>query len=53
VEFCIAPFMDKDGVEEGDQGKLRWPHDHWEDYAEGSRYRWLSSPSSRNGRTDD
>lgn len=39
VEFCIAPFMDKDGVEEGDQGKLRWPHDHWEDYAEGSRYR--------------
>ncbi len=26
------PFMDKDGVEEGDQGKLRAPHDHNRDY---------------------
>ncbi len=28
VEFCLIPFMDKDGVENGDQGKLRIPHDH-------------------------
>ena len=27
------PFMDKDGVEDGDQGKLRRPHDHARDYA--------------------
>lgn len=33
VEFLIVPFMDRDGVEAGDQGKLRQPHDHWEDYA--------------------
>ena len=26
------PFMDKDGVEEGDQGKNRKPHDHNRDY---------------------
>src|SRR5262249_36744577 len=32
------PFMDKDGVEEGDQGKLRRPHDHWLDYGGRSRY---------------
>jgi hypothetical protein len=38
VEFAIVPFMDKDGVEQGDQGKLRAPHDHWEDYAGESRY---------------
>lgn len=28
------PFMDKDGVEEGDQGKNRAPHDHNRDYNE-------------------
>jgi len=33
VEVLVVPFLDKDGVEEGDQGKLRAPHDHWEDYA--------------------
>ena len=33
VEFLIVPLMDRDGVEAGDQGKLRQPHDHWEDYA--------------------
>lgn len=32
VEFLIVPFMDKDGVEEGDQGKNRRPHDHNRDY---------------------
>lgn len=38
VEFIAVPFMDKDGVEDGDQGKLRHPHDHWLDYAGDSRY---------------
>lgn len=32
VEFLIVPFMDKDGVEQGDQGKLRAPHDPNRDY---------------------
>lgn len=27
-----VPFLDKDGVEEGDQGKNRAPHDHNRDY---------------------
>jgi murein tripeptide amidase MpaA len=38
TKFCIVPFIDKDGVEEGDQGKLRAPHDHWLDYGSTSRY---------------
>lgn len=38
VEFLVIPFVDKDGVEEGDQGKRRRPHDHWEDYGEASIY---------------
>ncbi|MEX0716254.1 MAG: M14 family zinc carboxypeptidase [Planctomycetaceae bacterium] len=32
VEFFIVPMMDKDGVEDGDQGKNRKPHDHNRDY---------------------
>lgn len=32
VEFLAVPFMDKDGVEAGDQGKNRKPHDHNRDY---------------------
>ncbi len=38
VEFCLIPFMDKDGVENGDQGKLRIPHDHNRDYSGVSIY---------------
>jgi hypothetical protein len=34
VEFLIVPFMDKDGAEDGDQGKNRAPHDHGRDYLE-------------------
>jgi len=34
----VVPFVDKDGVEEGDQGKTRNPHDHDRDYGEGSIY---------------
>jgi hypothetical protein len=33
VEFLAVPFMDRDGVEDGDQGKARRPHDHNRDYA--------------------
>jgi len=33
AEFMIIPFMDKDGVEEGDQGKNRLPRDHNRDYS--------------------
>ena len=32
VEFMVVPFVDKDGVEDGDQGKNRRPHDHNRDY---------------------
>lgn len=32
VEFLIIPFMDKDGVEEGRQGKNQRPRDHNSDY---------------------
>jgi len=32
VEFLAVPFMDKDGVEDGDQGKNRRPYDHNRDY---------------------
>lgn len=32
VEFIVVPFMDKDGVEDGDQGKVRTPRDHNRDY---------------------
>lgn len=38
VEFLVVPFVDKDGVEQGDQGKNRIPHDHNRDYAGASRY---------------
>ncbi|UJP09599.1 hypothetical protein L2X99_14425 [Microbacterium sp. KUDC0406] len=39
VEFVVLPFVDVDGVEEGDQGKNRAPHDHGRDYAaEDGRY---------------
>lgn len=31
-EVVALPFADKDGVEEGDQGKNRAPHDHNRDY---------------------
>lgn len=38
VEFAAVPFMDKDGVEDGDQGKNRHPHDHNRDYEGESIY---------------
>jgi len=33
AEVLAIPFVDKDGVEDGDQGKNRRPHDHNRDYA--------------------
>ena len=36
--FFVIPFVDIDGVEEGDQGKDRIPHDHNRDYGEDSIY---------------
>jgi hypothetical protein len=35
--------MDIDGVEDGDQGKNRTPHDHFEDYGEASLYNSVSA----------
>lgn len=32
VDCAVVPFVDKDGVEAGDQGKNREPHDHNRDY---------------------
>jgi hypothetical protein len=37
-ETIAVPFMDKDGVEAGDQGKNRAPHDHNRDYNETPLY---------------
>jgi len=34
----VVPFVDKDGVEDGDQGKNRSPHDHNRDYGLNSLY---------------
>jgi len=38
VEVMAIPFMDKDGVQDGDQGKNRKPHDHNRDYIGESIY---------------
>lgn len=38
LEIVAIPFMDKDGCEDGDQGKNRAPHDHNRDYNEQPLY---------------
>ncbi len=38
VAMLVIPFVDKDGVEEGDQGKNRRPRDHARDYEGKSLY---------------
>jgi hypothetical protein len=38
VDLQIVPFLDKDGVEDGEQGKLRAPHDHNRDYTDKPLY---------------
>jgi len=35
VSFFVVPMVDLDGVQNGDQGKNRRPHDHNRDYIEG------------------
>ena len=37
--IIVMPFVDIDGVEQGDQGKSRLPHDHNRDYIDDSIYR--------------
>jgi hypothetical protein len=39
VGFFIVPFVDKDGVEDGDQGKNRRPWDHVVDYSDKNIYK--------------
>lgn len=38
TDLHVVPFLDKDGVEKGDQGKLRTPHDHNRDFIETPLY---------------
>ncbi|MBN2153709.1 MAG: hypothetical protein JW839_19790 [Candidatus Lokiarchaeota archaeon] len=38
VSFMVIPFVDKDGVEDGDQGKNRIPRDHNRDYDDRTLY---------------
>ncbi|MBE6930824.1 MAG: hypothetical protein E7463_11130 [Ruminococcaceae bacterium] len=42
-ELLVAPFMDLDGAEEGDQGKSRAPHDHNRDYTDAPLYNSVAS----------
>ncbi|MBE9510050.1 MAG: peptidase M14 [Bacteroidetes bacterium] len=46
VEFRIIPFVDKDGVEDGDQGKNRKPRDHNRDYGDNSIYQSVKAIKS-------
>ena len=51
AHVLAVPFMDKDGVVNGDQGKKRLPHDHNRDYVIG-RYpsvRALQAAGPTNG----
>lgn len=38
IALFAVSFLGKDGVEEGDQGKYRAPHDHDRDYQEPALY---------------
>lgn len=42
-QLHIVPFIDIDGVEEGDQGKGRQPHDHNRDYIEQPVYKSIAA----------
>lgn len=41
--ISVIPFIDLDGVEEGDQGKARKPHDHNRDYTDTPLYRSIQA----------
>lgn len=49
TDYCVhlVPFVDIDGVERGDQGKHRAPHDHNRDYVEGNAISDSLSPIYR------
>ncbi len=56
AQTTVIPFVDKDGVEDGDQGKNRQPHDHNRDYIPDAIYNETKSimdfvPGWINGRT--
>lgn len=51
-EIIVVPFVDLDGVVDGDQGKGRAPHDHNRDYQEG-RYATVRKIKELAKRTDD
>ena len=38
IDLHVVPFMDKDGVEQGEQGKNRKPHDHNRDFTDAPLY---------------
>jgi hypothetical protein len=38
IDLHVIPFMDKDGVENGEQGKNRKPHDHNRDFTNSPLY---------------
>lgn len=43
ADFFIVPLVDFDGVEDGDQGKNRAPHDHNRDYGDSPIYPEVSA----------
>lgn len=53
VETVVIPFLDKDGVEEGDQGKCRAPYDHDADFVGGNRYESVRALRDFTGRWAD
>jgi len=46
IDLLAVPFIDKDGVENGDQGKNRPPHDHARDYNDRPIYPEIESIKS-------
>lgn len=52
-ELVAIPFMDKDGVEAGDQGKYRAPHDHNRDYIDAPLYPEVAALMERGRRWGD
>lgn len=52
-EVLAVPFLDKDGVENGDSGKNRAPHDHNRDYNEQPRYPEIAAVMKRGAALQD
>jgi hypothetical protein len=47
AHLLAVPFVDKDGVQQGDQGKNRKPHDHNRDYRDPSIYPSIAAIRTR------